>query len=80
MTADQVKATVSQYLTSLAPNHRFQENEDLYRGGFVNSLDAVQLVLFLEKEYSISIPDRDRKLENFCTLNGIAAYVQRRLA
>ena len=50
---------------------------ELISGGIVDSFSMVSLKRFLEKKYSIQIPDADASPEAFDTVNSIAALVER---
>jgi len=50
---------------------------ELISGGLVDSFSMVSLKRFLEKKYSISIPDADASPEAFDTVNKISALVDR---
>ena len=49
----------------------------LITGGIVDSFSMVSLKRFLEKKYSIQIPDADASPEAFDSVNSIAALVAR---
>jgi acyl carrier protein len=49
----------------------------LITGGIVDSFSMVSLKRFLEKKYSIQIPDADASPEAFDNVNSIAALVVR---
>jgi acyl carrier protein len=70
---------VRRFVDPLAPNHRFRDGEDIWTTGWVNSLEAVQLVLYLEREFGISVPDSERRLDNFRSLDAIATYVEHKV-
>jgi acyl carrier protein len=53
------------------------ENTRLISGGIVDSFSMVSLKRFLEKKYSITIPDADASPVAFDTVNSIIALVQR---
>lgn len=50
---------------------------DLFAGGLVNSLFALQTVLFLEKTFSIKIPRKEISKENLSSVAKMAALVER---
>jgi len=50
---------------------------DLLGGGYVNSLFALEIVMFLEKEFKIRIKRKDINDENFRTINNMTALVER---
>jgi acyl carrier protein len=55
-------------------------NEEIFSTGMVNSLFAMQLILFLEKEFEIKIENEDLDLMNFNSLNSIAKFVGLKLS
>ena len=52
---------------------------DLFKGGYVNSLFALEVVMFLEKEFKIKIKNKDITEKNFKTINNMAAVVEKYL-
>jgi len=50
---------------------------ELISGGLVDSFSMVSLKRFLEKKYSIQIPDADASPEAFDSVNKISALVDR---
>jgi acyl carrier protein len=60
-------------------NHELTDDEDIFTLGFINSLAALQLVQFLEKEFQIAIEDEDLDLDNFRTLNRMDDLLERKL-
>ncbi len=53
------------------------ESTPLISGGIVDSFSMVSLLRFLEKKYSIEIPDAAATPEAFDTVQNIAAVVRR---
>src|SRR5699024_6091544 len=49
------KEKIKQFLSKLVRNHDLQDDEDIFARGFINSLAALQLVNFLEKEFGIAV-------------------------
>jgi methoxymalonate biosynthesis acyl carrier protein len=78
MTQDEIKARVRPYVQRLAGDRRFSDADDVFRLGFVHSLEAVELCLFVETEFGLSIGEKDRVLDNFRSLDAIARLVQGR--
>jgi D-alanine--poly(phosphoribitol) ligase subunit 2 len=54
-----------------------QESTPLISGGIVDSFSMVSLKRFLERKFSIQIPDADASPQAFDTVNSIAALVAR---
>jgi acyl carrier protein len=55
-----------------------KDSDDIFALGLVNSLFAMQLILWLEKEMSITVTDEDLDIRNFNSIDSIAALVARK--
>ncbi|HEY9629836.1 MAG TPA: acyl carrier protein [Coleofasciculaceae cyanobacterium] len=73
-TKDRIKTFLSQFFG----NHKLQEDDDIFAAGFVNSMFAMQLILFIEKEFQVTIENEDLDLDNFRTINAIAHLLERK--
>ncbi len=49
---------------------------DLFKGGYVDSLFALEIVMFLEKEFGIKFKNKDISEKNFKTINSMAQVVE----
>jgi acyl carrier protein len=54
-----------------------REDTPLISGGIVDSFSMVSLKRFLERKFSVSIPDADASPQAFDTVDSIAALVAR---
>ena len=76
---DDRKDKIKAFLSKWVRNHDLKGDEDIFALGFINSLAALQLVQFLEKEFGIAIEDEDLELDNFRTLDNMDALLERKL-
>ncbi|MFD3664408.1 acyl carrier protein [Streptomyces sp. NPDC058659] len=56
---------------------RPEADQDLFATGLANSMFAMQLVVFLERAYSVTVAGPDLQLSNFRTVKSMAALVGR---
>lgn len=77
---DERKTKIKEFLARFFRNHELKDDEDIFALGFVNSLLAMQLVNFVEKEFGVEIDDDDLDLDNFRTINNIDALVANKSA
>ena len=77
MTAE-IKIKTREFLARFFQNLELDDDQDIFALGFVNSLFAMQLVLFIEKEFAISIENDDLDIDNFKSLNAIANLVEQK--
>lgn len=74
--ADTVCDDVRAFLEPFIEDTDFENDDDIFEMGLVNSLMAMQLVLFLEKQYGIKFEGPDLDFANFRTLAKMQALVQ----
>jgi len=70
---------VRAFLVRFFRSDSLRDDQDMFATGLVNSLLAIQIVAFLEKEFAITLGDDDLKLENFNSVDHIAAFVAQKL-
>ncbi|HEY0433554.1 MAG TPA: phosphopantetheine-binding protein [Chitinophagaceae bacterium] len=56
----------------------FDDDDNLFESGIVNSLFAVQLMTFIEKAFAIEVEMEDLDIENFKSVSATAAFVARK--
>jgi acyl carrier protein len=75
---DQTQNKIKEFLSRFFKNHDLKPEEDIFALGFVNSLLAMQLVAFVEKEFGIQVADEDLDLDNFRSIQAISNLVARK--
>jgi methoxymalonate biosynthesis acyl carrier protein len=75
----EIKETIKLFLSKFFRKYELGDDEDLFSLGFVNSLFAMQLVMFLEKEFNIQVENKDLNMDNFRTINSIASFVTQKV-
>lgn len=76
---DDVMVKVSGFVCQYLNAAEVDKDVDLFATGMVNSLFAMQLVLFVEKEFGLVVDNEDLDYENFKSMNAICAFVSRKL-
>ena len=56
------------------------DDDNFFELGFVDSPFAVELVLFVEKEFGVEVSENDLDLANFSSVARIVAFVNRKLS
>ena len=72
-----MKEQIREFLEKNKKVSGLADDEDLFKKGYVNSLFALQLVMFLESTFKIKIKNKDIKEDNFRTINNICETVSR---
>lgn len=77
---EDIKGKTRAFLSRFFKKHELGDDEDIFSLGFVNSLFAMQLVMFLEKEFGVRVDNKDLDLDNFKTVNTIEDFVNKKKA
>ncbi|RKD31350.1 acyl carrier protein [Lacrimispora algidixylanolytica] len=72
----QIKEKVREFLSRFLRNYNVADDENLFDNKLVNSLFAMQLIVFIEREFEIALTNDDFQLENFQTINSIATLIE----
>jgi acyl carrier protein len=59
----------------LARKRQLKDSDALLESGILDSLGVLDLVRFIEQEFSISVADEDLVPDNFQTIDRIAAFI-----
>ena len=61
-----------------AEDSRFQTDASLWRDGLIDSVELLDLVMFLEETFEIVVEDEDIASENLDSLEEIVRFVERK--
>lgn len=79
MTADTIASPLRQFMTRSFEGRTIADHDDIFALGFANSLFAMQLVAFVEREFGVEIGSDDLEMDNFRSIQAISALVGRKL-
>jgi methoxymalonate biosynthesis acyl carrier protein len=71
MTQSEARSKVRAFLEKFIRDQDFQDGDNVFALGLVNSLMAMQLVLFLEKEFGVKFANQDLNLKNFRSVDSM---------
>ncbi|WP_066370161.1 acyl carrier protein [Herbidospora mongoliensis] len=71
------KEQILDFVRARYPQAEIDETQDIFALGFVNSLFAMELVMFIEKTFEVTIPNDELKIDNFRSANTMAELVDR---
>lgn len=80
MNTEEIRARTREFVSRFFRGHELGDDEDLFATGYVNSMFAMELVRFVESTFGIAVESEDLELDNFRSLNAIAALVRRKTA
>ncbi|MGO9958822.1 MAG: acyl carrier protein [Solirubrobacteraceae bacterium] len=68
---------IRSFILGRFPNAELADDQDIFELGYVNSLFAMELVLFVEKRFGIAIPNEELDIANFRTIAAVAELIGR---
>lgn len=72
-------APIRAFLARSFDGRQLSDEEDIFAAGFGNSLFAMQLVSFIERQFEIEIDSEDLEMKHFQTVRAIGELVERKL-
>jgi len=69
MNRSEIAPQVHEFVEQFLQGADFEDDDDIFALGLVNSLMAMQLVLFLEKQFAVKFDKAELKLDNFRTVD-----------
>lgn len=75
-TENEIYQKLKEFILKVSRRKTIGDDDDIFEGGIVNSLFAMQLVIFLEKQFDIHIDGKDLKANNFKNIRSIVSYIE----
>ena len=72
------KPKIREFLARFFRAGQLRDHDDIFAMGFVNSLLAIQLVMYIESEFGIALDDQDLEIGNFNSVDNIDAFIARK--
>lgn len=70
---------ITDILHELKPDF-LEDDAVLIEGGYIDSMNLIQLVKFMEERFSITVEDDELDIENFQTVNVLTNFVSRKIS
>ena len=72
------KMKIREFFSRFFRTVELTDTTDIFEGGLVNSLFAMQLIAWLEKEFGIAIENDDLNISNFNSIEAISNLLDRK--
>ena len=73
---NKLKSFIFEELVFVDNPQEFSEDDDLLEAG-LDSMGIMRLVIFIEEEYGVLLPDEELEPENLQTLKRLVAWIKR---
>lgn len=71
------QAQILDFVRDRFPQVEIDATQDIFELGFVNSLFAMELVMFVEKTFFVTIPNDELRIDNFRSADAMGELVGR---
>lgn len=75
-----IRQYISRDILYSQDQYPYADDASLLDQGIIDSMNILQLILFVEKQFSITIPDQDVVPDHFDSVSRLAAYVRSKSA
>ena len=82
MSENSIKQKIREFIIEnflFGTDEGFKDETSFLEGGIIDSTGILELVAFLEEEFSISVDDEEMIPENLDSINNVTAYLQKKL-
>ncbi|MBL0388665.1 acyl carrier protein [Tumebacillus sp. ITR2] len=80
MAEKKIETILHDYISEHVDDVEFDHETELFEEGLVNSLFAIQLMTFLEKEFGIKVTMDDLDMDNYKSVSAIACFIRAKQA
>lgn len=72
---NEIRSKIESFIRRYVKSDKLEDSDDIFSKGLVNSLFAMQLVLYIEQEFSIAVDNDVLGTDRFNSINSICHYV-----
>ncbi len=77
---EQIRKFIENNLVVFEDEAHFEDSDNIFEMGFVNSLFAMKLVNYIENELGVTVPNDDLDIANFSSVERIVSFIERKKA
>lgn len=75
---EKIRQFIESNLVVFEDEAEFEDGDNIFEMGFVNSLFAMKLVNFIEQDFGIEVDNDDLEISNFSSVDRIVEYIESR--
>ncbi|MBN1819203.1 MAG: acyl carrier protein [Prolixibacteraceae bacterium] len=72
---NELKKKIKLFISEKIDITNLADTDDMFKQGFVNSLFAMELVMFVENEIGVKVENKDLMLDNFRSVCAIEKFI-----
>ncbi len=71
-----IRQFIENNIAVLEDEAHFSDSDNVFELGIVNSLFAVKILNYVEREFGVEVEEEDMELENFSSVNNILGFIE----
>ena len=71
----QIRKTLRDFIARFVRMNDYGDDEDIVASRAINSLFMMQLVLFIEKQFALTVENEDLELRNFSSVDAMVRFI-----
>ena len=75
---DLMRDAVGATTVEVANEAEFEDGDNIFQMGFVNSLFAMKLLNYVESEFGVVVDNDEMEIENFSSVDNIVNFIQKK--
>lgn len=76
--SEKIRAFILDNLMAIDEDDEFSDTDNIFQLGYVNSLFAIKLLNYVEKEFNIVIENEEMDISNFSSVSAIVQLVKKK--
>jgi acyl carrier protein len=77
---EKIKSYIAQNILFSKNGFEYDDDDSFLEKGIVDSMSVMELIMFIEEDYGLTVDDEEMTTDNFDSINRLANYVQRKQA
>ena len=77
-TKEKIRTFIEENMAIINDDAVFNDTENIFEMGFVDSMFAMQLVTFVEFEFNVKIENEDLDINNFNSIHNIFVFIEKK--
>jgi methoxymalonate biosynthesis acyl carrier protein len=79
-TSEKIRSFILNNLMVIDEDEDLSDNDNIFQLGYVNSLFAIKLLNFVEKEFNIIVENDEMDISNFSSISSIVQLVEKKIS
>jgi acyl carrier protein len=75
--SENARLIIRDFMSNSFPRVTLNDDQDLFKLGYVNSLFALELIVFIENQFGLKLRNEDMQPGNFVTISAMVKLVDR---